>query len=162
MLIFLTIILITIVLFLNFPLFGKHPTGERRKRIDNSPNFKKGEAQNLIPTPQLTDGYTLTKVMKEYLFGSKKNVKPKAEVPHHKMDLHAMDLNQDAFIWLGHSSYFVILQGQTFLIDPVLTNNAAPIFGSNKAFEGTSFLDFSDIPNINYLLITHDHYDHLD
>ena len=65
-------------------------------------------------------------------------------------------------IWLGHSSFFIQLDGKTFLIDPVLSQNASPIPFTNQAFAGTSIYTAEDFPEIDYLLISHDHWDHLD
>jgi len=156
------ILILIAVSFLNHPLFGKHPSGERMKRIQKSPNFKDKEFQNLIPTPQLTEGYTMGKVMKEFLFGKKIDVKPNNPVPHQTIDFSNLDRSTDAYYWFGHSSYMLILDQQIFLIDPVLTKNAAPVLHSNKAFAGTTFIDIAQLPTIDYLIITHDHYDHLD
>ncbi|MFP3686282.1 MBL fold metallo-hydrolase, partial [Bacillus sp. SIMBA_026] len=79
-----------------------------------------------------------------------------------RTDLKALDPGQDLVVWLGHSSYFVQLAGKRFLIDPVFSNNAAPVPLTNRAFEGTSVYTANDMPEIDALLITHDHYDHLD
>jgi L-ascorbate metabolism protein UlaG (beta-lactamase superfamily) len=68
----------------------------------------------------------------------------------------------DTVIWLGHSSFYVHLAGRRILIDPVLSDHAAPFPGMVKAFEGTTIYGVEDLPEIDYLLITHDHYDHLD
>ncbi len=76
--------------------------------------------------------------------------------------LHALEQNQDVMIWLGHSSFFIQLDGKTFLIDPVLSQNASPIPFTNQAFAGTSIYTAEDFPEIDYLLISHDHWDHLD
>ncbi|MCY1370175.1 hypothetical protein D9M69_572580 [compost metagenome] len=65
-------------------------------------------------------------------------------------------------IWLGHSSFFVQLGGQRILIDPVFSTNAAPIPAANRAFDGSSLHTADDLPEIDALLISHDHYDHLD
>lgn len=48
------------------------------------------------------------------------------------------------------------------LNDPVLTKNASPIINTNNAFKGADIYTYEDIPSIDYLIITHDHYDHLD
>ncbi len=57
-----------IYLFLQEPQFGKAATGQRLERINNSPNYKNGQFQNLSDTPQLTEGATYTGVMREFLF----------------------------------------------------------------------------------------------
>jgi L-ascorbate metabolism protein UlaG (beta-lactamase superfamily) len=56
----------------------------------------------------------------------------------------------------------VQLAGKRILIDPVFSTNAAPIPEANEAFAGTSVYTAGDMPNIDLLLISHDHYDHLD
>ncbi|WP_416465519.1 MBL fold metallo-hydrolase [Pseudomonas sp. LFS044] len=63
---------------------------------------------------------------------------------------------------MGHSSFFIQLDGQRILIDPVFSTNAAPVPGAVRAFDGTSLYSAQDMPQIDALLISHDHYDHLD
>jgi L-ascorbate metabolism protein UlaG (beta-lactamase superfamily) len=48
------------------------------------------------------------------------------------------------------------------LVDPVLSNHASPFRWMNKGFKGTDTFNVEDLPGIDYLLITHDHFDHLD
>ena len=48
------------------------------------------------------------------------------------------------------------------LVDPVLSNNASPLSFTTKAFEGTNVYTTDDFPEIDYLFISHDHWDHLD
>jgi len=48
------------------------------------------------------------------------------------------------------------------LVDPVFSGNASPIAGTTKSFKGSDIYTVDDLPEIDYLLITHDHYDHLD
>ena len=48
------------------------------------------------------------------------------------------------------------------MIDPVFSGNASPINGTNKSFKGSDVYTVADMPYIDFLLITHDHYDHLD
>lgn len=65
-------------------------------------------------------------------------------------------------IWLGHSSYYVQVGGKRLLVDPVFSDYAAPLPFMVKAFEGTSIYSLDEIPEIDVVLISHDHYDHLD
>jgi L-ascorbate metabolism protein UlaG (beta-lactamase superfamily) len=54
------------------------------------------------------------------------------------------------------------INGRRILVDPVLSGHASPIPGMIKSFRGTDLYSVSDLPQIDYLFITHDHYDHLD
>ena len=71
--------------------------------------------------------------------------------------------NETKFIWYGHSALLMRMNHQTILIDPMLGPNAAPIspFSVNRFSDNTLELA-EDFPEINLLLLTHDHYDHLD
>ena len=60
------------------------------------------------------------------------------------------------------SSCFLKINGVTILVDPVFSGNAAPVSCMIKAFKGTDIYTVDDFPNIDILLLTHDHYDHLD
>ncbi len=129
-----------------------------QKRIDSSPNFKEGKAQNYKTTPIMTgkDGKT-SAILK--LFSDEH--KPQKPVPHIKTDLHKLDINEEVLIWFGHSSMLVQSGGKRILADPVLSEAASPVSFFNKPFKGTDIYQAADIPEIDYLIITHDHYDHL-
>ncbi|MCL2076734.1 MAG: MBL fold metallo-hydrolase [Betaproteobacteria bacterium] len=65
-----------------------------------------------------------------------------------------------AFYWLGHSSLIIELDGLRFMVDPVLSN-AAPIPGIIRRYIDAP-IQSKDLPHLDYVLITHDHYDHLE
>lgn len=161
-----TIILAALLLFglwfLNQPLFGKAPSGERLERIKQSPQYRDGKFQNFHFTPTLTEGYSMWGLLYQQLFGAFPNRKPGKPIPSIKTDLKNLDPNENVVVWFGHSSYFLQVDGKKFLIDPVFSGNASPIAGSVKAFEGSNTYQADDMPGIDYLLISHDHYDHLD
>ncbi len=163
-----TIIMLLLALFLfglyfmNRPEFGKHPSGDRLQKILRSPHYKDGQFQNLSPTPQLEKGYNIFGVLINFLFRKPEHIKPKNDIPVIKTDLKNLSRDSNLLIWFGHSSYLFILNGKTFLVDPVLSDNASPVPGSNKAYKGTSLYTADDLPAIDYLIITHDHFDHLD
>ncbi|MFA7944750.1 MBL fold metallo-hydrolase [Pseudomonas brenneri] len=151
-----------IAFYLQHPLFGKLPSGEQLTRIAQSPNHADSVFHNQIDTPMLTTDESQVSIMLGNAFGKKGNPRPQGTIPAIKTDLKALDAAQDLVIWLGHSSYFVQLGGQRILIDPVFSTNAAPVPMANVAFDGTSLYAADDMPEIDFLLITHDHYDHLD
>lgn len=149
--------------FMQHPKFGKAPSGERLARIQQSPNFKKGKFQNLSPTPTLAEGYTFWGEIYKLIFrkGNPRRY-PTDNIPTMKEDLLHLPADTNVLVWFGHSSYFMQVNGKTFLMDPVFSGNASPIPNSVKAFKGTDVYTAADLPPIDYLLISHDHYDHLD
>ena len=158
----LAIMIFTGVYFINQPQFGKAPSGERLERMKKSPQFKDGKFQNSHFTPTLTEGYSMAGILYKQLFGNLPNRTPIKKIPSIKTNLKNLNSEEDILVWFGHSSYFIQIEGKKFLIDPVFSGNASPIPGSVKAFNGSNTYQVSDLPEIDYLLITHDHYDHLD
>ena len=163
------IILIIIVLlflgtscFVTQPRFGRTPKGERMERIRNSPNYYDGKFQNQSYTPQLTSDKSNFSTMMSFLFKKKERLIPDAEIPCVKTDLLSLDINDDVLIWFGHSSCFIQISGKRFLIDPVFSKAASPVSFFNKSFKGTNCYNAEYVPDIDYLIITHDHWDHLD
>lgn len=146
----------------NLPQFGKAPAGDRLKRIALSPNYKNGKFQNRSFTPTFTEGYSMASEVYKQLFEEKPRLKPIEILPSVKTDLLSIPIENDVLIWFGHSSYFIQIDGKRFLVDPVFSGNASPVFGFAKAFKGTDIFKVSDLPEIDFLLISHDHYDHLD
>jgi len=151
-----------VILFINGPSFGSLPSTADLKIIQQLPYFRAGQIQNLSSTPSLTEGAGLFSVLKEFLFDkSKKNIPP-APLPSIKTDLLQLDRNKDILVWFGHSSYFMQIESKRILVDPVFSGNASPLSFTTKSFAGTDNYQVSDLPDIDYLFITHDHWDHLD
>ncbi|QKG80711.1 MBL fold metallo-hydrolase [Tenuifilum thalassicum] len=154
-------ILLGIILFINTERFGKIPSGERLERIKKSPNYKNGSFQNLQPTPMLSDGVGLFDVLFEYFYRSKPK-EPTTKLPSKRTDLKSISPKEDVLIWMGHSSYYFQINGIKFLVDPVLSGNASPVTFTTKAYDGADIYTADDIPKIDYLILTHDHWDHMD
>ncbi|HEY0059980.1 MAG TPA: MBL fold metallo-hydrolase [Flavisolibacter sp.] len=159
---FLLILLALAYLFLEGPQFGKAPAGERLERIMRSPNFREGQFQNLNATPALTEGSTYRRVMYEFFLKRKRRNKPAAPLPTRKVDLTQLNPSGNVLAWFGHSSYFLQLDGKKFLVDPVFSGRASPVSFTTAAFKGSDVYTTGDLPFIDYLFLTHDHYDHLD
>ena len=142
--------------------FGKRPSGERLALIKKSPNYKNGRFVNSNPTPELTEGYKMINVAYEHFFKKAERRSPLENIPTVKTDLLNLPAAEDVLVWFGHSSYFMQIEGKRILVDPVFSGNASPIPGTMKAFKGADRYTVDDIPAIDYLFITHDHYDHVD
>lgn len=79
-----------------------------------------------------------------------------------KTNIGALPLTDNQLVWLGHSSYFMTLDWKRILVDPVLTSEFPVSLMMMKSFPGSDIYSPADIPPIDLLIITHDHYDHLD
>jgi L-ascorbate metabolism protein UlaG (beta-lactamase superfamily) len=148
--------------FMHTPKFGKHASGQRLERLKQSPNWKDGEFKNQSFTPALTEGVSYWAVTKEFFFKKKVDLKPTDTIPHIKENLLAKSKKEDYLVWFGHSSYLLQMNGVRFLVDPVLSGNASPVKFTTKAFVGANEYNVNDLPEIDFLMITHDHWDHLD
>ncbi len=139
--------------------FGADPSGEHLARISQSPNCRDGAFRNLVEVPEMTANRPRRQVMWEFLTEPDHGQKPTKPVPSRKTPLFG--LADDAMVWLGHSGYFLRAAGLSILIDPAL-HHASPVPFSFAPFPGSNPYSPADLPEIDLLVITHDHYDHLD
>lgn len=160
--IILGVLVMAVVLFLQTARFGSAPEADRLTRIQQSPNYKNGQFQNLSHTPDLAEGVSYYTVFSEFFFNKSKRDKPVLPLPSQKTDLLHLDPKENIIVWFGHSSYFMQLDGKTFLADPVFCGSASPVDFTTKAFAGADVYTVDDMPHIDYLFISHDHWDHLD
>jgi L-ascorbate metabolism protein UlaG (beta-lactamase superfamily) len=156
------LLFIGVYVFMHSPAFGKPATGERLKRIQASAYFRDGQFQNLSHTPNLTEGASMLRVMRDFFFGKKERNKPAATLPSQKTDLHTLDKKEQVLVWFGHSSYFLQLDGKKILVDPVFCGHASPFSFTTRSYAGADVYTPDDMPEIDILFITHDHWDHLD
>jgi len=93
---------------------------------------------------------------------SQKGTKPKDKIPLAIPDFLPDSSEDSFFTWFGHSSLLIHLKGKTILFDPVLSNRTSPVsFTGPKRFSALP-CGPEDFPEIDILIISHDHYDHLD
>ena len=140
---------------------GKLPSGKHLERLRQSPNYNKVGFKNLTDTPMKPQDVSYWKMITEF-FKKNKNAVPFSILPFVKTDLTSLKPGEPTIVWFGHSSYFIRMENKNFLIDPVFSGNAAPFSFMIKAFPGSNEYKAEDMPPIDYLVLTHDHYDHLD
>jgi len=159
----LAVVLVTVTFFyMRQAKFGQAPSAEHLERISESSNFDKGMFKNLQKTPDLSEGHSYFGILYQQFFVHHPRTKPEDALPSKKTDLFSIPEDENVLVWFGHSSYFIQLDGIKILVDPVFSGNASPIPGTVKSFKGTDRYTVQDIPEIDYLIISHDHYDHLD
>jgi L-ascorbate metabolism protein UlaG (beta-lactamase superfamily) len=136
---------------------GRHPAGAH----STLPNYRHGAFQNLEPTAVTRQDASYREMVTDYFHRPKDSV-PAHALPSVATDLPALPSDHPTIVWFGHSSYLIKFAGLTILVDPVFSGNAAPVPGFSKSFPGTDVYGADEMPPIDYLFISHDHYDHLD
>jgi L-ascorbate metabolism protein UlaG (beta-lactamase superfamily) len=155
-------LVLAVYLYMQQPEFGKAPSGERVKRIQQSMNYKDGSFQNQSYTPTFAEDVSKFEMIRDGIFKISKRKAPATVLPSEKTNLKALDPEKDVLVWFGHSSYFMQIDGKKILVDPVFSGSASPFSFMVKSFQGSDIFTCEDFPFIDYLFITHDHWDHLD
>ncbi|MBN1971464.1 MAG: MBL fold metallo-hydrolase [Candidatus Delongbacteria bacterium] len=171
------IFILTIVVFILFSFIailvssctkmGVKPDKKSISDLSFSDNYNIDKKQFQNRRPELVDDMrkrlmNFTSIMK-FLFADKPDdTKPK-NLPVIKPDfVDFMNTNdQIKAIWLGHSSFILNISGKVILVDPVFSTSASPVnFMVKRFIEPVAKLE--DLPDVDVILISHDHYDHLD
>lgn len=123
----------------------------------------KGGFVNTSPT--FSDDTAILPLLKRYITETRVDATPNTSIPVIAVtaeQLNQLPKNQDSVIRLGHSSIFLQVNGQRWLIDPVFSERASPFsFAGPKRFHQPP-IALTDLPEIDGVIISHDHYDHLD
>lgn len=148
---------------MSLPQFGAPLDGARLERARAHPQFRDGRFVNIEPeTP--TEPGAFADFLVRQLTGNEMRVPPAPlpMVPVDKASLAATPPGRGlrAF-WIGHSTAYVELDGVRLLLDPVFSERASPLpVGPRRSHPPPVAL--ADLPMIDAVLISHDHYDHLD
>ena len=143
------------------PVFGGKPSASTQARMKASAHYDAGVFHNLEETRMNTnpDGrMTTLRAIYSLLFLSAER-KPQAALPSKSRD--TFTLNDGEMVWLGHSTLLLATQGMTLITDPVFYR-ASPLPLGGAPFEQTSPITTEQLPTLDIVLISHDHYDHLD
>lgn len=140
---------------------GQSPSEEELKSFEKLPYFQNGkfhgpEEMRFYPDKVRNGPAGFSRM----LFPSK--FAPKEPLPQINLTKNSFSEKPDnfAFYWLGHSSVILELDGKRLIFDPVL-GNAAPIPVAVPRYN-SALIDYDNLPDIDYVIITHNHYDHLE
>ena len=143
------------------PVFGAAPDSRSLAKMQESSNFDGKRFTNLRPT-SMESGSQEKPSMLEWLASvlhPPEGKHPREPLPTKQLDHSA--LIEGSITWLGHSSLLVRTAAKTLLFDPAF-NRASPVFFAGKPFAMSNPPKAADLPPIDAVLISHDHYDHLD
>lgn len=135
---------------------GARPTADRVRR---SPQYRDGTFHNTVDTPVATPD---SKTMREFFFGGQRR-EPSARVPVVQPGPGAGQSAESLHItWYGHASVLVELEGARVLLDPIWSDRCSPSAKVGPRRLHPVPVALEDIPPLDAILISHDHYDHLD
>lgn len=141
---------------------GKNPWGNRLAKVQQSANYSNDAFQNLSETIMLQKRGDMFRMFWKFM-NKPANTRPPRPLPSVKTDLKNLPDGKPVLVWFGHSSYLIKINGKHILVDPVFSGYASPFnMGSAKNYNGSNVYGVDDMPPIDVLLITHDHYDHCD
>lgn len=147
------------------PEFGGRATAAEQEAYARSDNYAEGKFTNLIPTSMRMDGRTMASIIRDYVRGVPHGV-PSVPPPVVLVDSATIVRAPDTLTrvtWFGHSAVLLEIDGQRLLLDPMLGEVPAPHpwLGQSRFSEGLP-ITIDQLPAIDAVLISHDHYDHLD
>lgn len=159
---FLVVLSIATALFMQQKSFGKSPSGKRLERIQKSKQYKNGIFENLQPTKLLAEGASYFGLVTKY-FGKGIDREPVKELPSIKTNLKTLPIEKPSLVWFGHSSFLISINGKKILSDPVFSDRPSPVqYAGSKSYLGTRVYTENDFGELDVVVISHDHYDHLD
>lgn len=163
---FLLLILVVGVSFVYFsPQFGGSPTEEKAKEYSKSVNYREGEFLNRTKVEMsFTFSQYIEMIVK--FFGTQPNTVPDKPLPVSKLDpteIKNYSGDSHRVIWFGHSAILLQIDNNNILIDPMFGDVPAPHpwLGKSRFTDGLP-LEIEEMPKIDAVLFSHDHYDHLD
>jgi L-ascorbate metabolism protein UlaG (beta-lactamase superfamily) len=143
--------------------FGKKASGLRLERMQASPRWMDGAFQNLHPILPGLRASGAKPSLRDFLCAGGRRTPP-APLPVHdprEAWLRAPRTGLRA-TWLGHSTVLLEIDGVCLLTDPVWGDRASPVaIAGPRRFQPVP-VSLADLPPLDAVLVSHDHYDHLD
>jgi L-ascorbate metabolism protein UlaG (beta-lactamase superfamily) len=160
------LLVIVITLFINFyPSFGGSHSAEKIKSFEQSRHYEKGNFINQIPTSLNMNFGKLVTVLRDYI-GGIPNQTPENPLPVLPVDSMTIVSKGDSLVritWFGHSAFLLEINGKNILLDPMFGDYVGPHpwLGPSRFSNGIP-IKIEKLPQIDLVLFSHDHYDHLD
>ncbi len=139
---------------------GALPKGAQAEKLERSPNYRDGHFVNTAEAEKPR----MFKALGEWMKGGK-NTTPEVELPVNELSAASFESPPNSGLrvtWLGHSTSLIEIDGKRLLLDPIWSDRGSPFsWAGPKRFHKPP-LPFEELPEIDAVLVSHDHYDHLD
>lgn len=138
---------------------GAAPKGSRAERVRRSPQFRDGKFRNAAATQTLPAG-DAGDLIRRYR-ADKAVRKPRGPIP---LVTPPSDASGDGLhiTWYGHASTLVEIEGSRVLFDPVWSDRVSPSAHVGPKRLHPVPVPIEQLPTLDAIVISHDHYDHLD
>ena len=149
---------------MNSKQFGGKLTKDRKAIYESSKNWQNGAFKNLTETQTAISLRKFPEMLCKQLKGRKDSY-PTTPLPVIPLNIQEFlqPSNDAKYVWYGHSVVLIRQNNHTILIDPMFGEDASPIAPKKtKRFSENTLALIDALPTIDVVLITHDHYDHLD
>ncbi len=157
------IVLLALIYQKFHPVFGGKSSPENLETLKQSPNFLNGRFNNQNHTPMHGSTGNLISMVKDFLKGNPQS-RPALTIPVQPLvpPMAATGDKQVKITWFGHSAFLLELDGKILLLDPMLGKYSSPLplIGMKRYSEKP--VRIKELPEIDAVLLSHDHYDHLD
>ncbi len=135
----------------------------RDDRIMKSKNYNGKIFVNPVPVEIMKEG-SLSDTMRRWISGDEER-RPKHDLGPFKLDAGQLNIQDTSVLrvtWINHSTVLIEIDGKHFITDPMWSKRASPVLftGPSRFFEPP--LKLEELPHIDGVIISHDHYDHLD
>ena len=139
--------------------FGGRASGTRLQRIERSPEWQGSHFENPQPLVNYVWGAIVTMATPD---PNAEPHSPPRTIPVEPGRLASPPSSGLRVTWLGHSTMLLEVDGHRFLTDPVWSERVGPVTfaGPKRSFPPP--LALRDLPPLDAVVISHDHYDHLD
>ncbi len=160
--IFLVLFLMAVYAVLNYyPAFGGKHTDKRKSLYAKSLQYRNGRFVNQVETSWNTSFSSMISMMKDFLKG---NPERRPKVPL-QMTSYAPGTEKGPaakITWFGHSAFLLEIEGKTILFDPMFGKAPTPFPVRNQRYSRELPFKIEELPVIDAVVLSHDHYDHLD
>ena len=146
------------------PSFGGDLSQDQKRAFESLENFDQGKFRNRQEVPKQPGVKKTLELAYKFFTTRVVNGRPSKTLPIETYTKEALASFADTrLIWMGHSTFLLQHQGKNILLDPMFGPVPAPFtWLGDRRFSTTLPFSISDLPPIDAVLISHDHYDHLD
>lgn len=158
------VLFVTSCVVLRLPQFGQKPKGEHLAALQNSAQHNGESFENAGGVKMEMSAGKFARMMRAYMHKpNQTHPEKQLEVlhPNPKLVKNSSD-TITALTWYGHSAFLIEMDGKKIMLDPMLGDHASPFSFAVKRFTRDLAIPIDSLPEIDAVILSHDHYDHLD